>query len=225
MKISSQWPWALGMAWLPKVDAQHPFLPFSQVLLWKRFGNPKDTLPEIAKPLNPTASTRKEIAIPLVWEKPTTRSKVASMPKPVNGNSRGKCHFRVSQPKFMNSSQRIYFLCDGKSWTQAFRTHILAQYLQSYRDISWLYDFANITQVFCELFNNFLVCLKHCIVPGGTMMPMGWGMFIISCSWVVPPAISKTVSDSPLITPVMVFHRKWNKSKIVLLLPKVIRKQ
>lgn len=109
MKISSQWPWALGMAWLPKVDAQYPFLPFSQVLLWKRFGNPKDTLPEIAKPLNPTASTRKEIAIPLVWEKPTTRSKVASMPKPVNGNSRGKCHFHVSQPKFMNSSQRIYF--------------------------------------------------------------------------------------------------------------------
>lgn len=111
MKISSQWPWSLGMAWLPKVDAQYPFLPFSQVLLnlWKRFGNPKDTLPEIAKPLNPTASTRKEIAIPLVWEKPTTRSKVASMPKPVNRNSRGKCHFHVSQPKFMNLSQRIYF--------------------------------------------------------------------------------------------------------------------
>lgn len=208
MKISSQWPWFLGMAGLPKVDAQYPFLPFSQVLLnfWKRFGNPKDTLPEIAKPLNPTASTRKEIAIPLVWEKPTTRSKVASMPKPVNGNSRGKCHFHDSQPKFMNLSQNLF------SRTQAFSTHILAQYLQSY--ISWLHDFANITQVFCELSNNFLVCLEHCIVPGGTMMPMGWGMFIISCSWEVPPATSKTVSDSPLITQAMVSHRKWHKNKI-----------
>ena len=100
------------------------------------------------------------------------------------------------------------------SWTQAFSTHILAQYLQPYSDISWIHDFANITQVFCELSNNFLVCLEHCIVPGGTMMPMGWGMFIISCSWVVPPAISKIVSDSPLITQAMVSHRKRNKNKI-----------
>lgn len=62
-----------------------------------RLRHRKDALPEIAKPLNPTASTRKEMATPLVWEKPTTRSKVASMPKPAKGNSLGRrgsvlCH-------------------------------------------------------------------------------------------------------------------------------------
>lgn len=39
-------------------------------------------LPEIANPLKPTAKTKNEIATPLVWEYPTTKSKVASIPKP-----------------------------------------------------------------------------------------------------------------------------------------------
>ena len=39
--------------------------------------------PEMANPEKPTARTRKVMATPLVWEKPTTSSKVASMPKPV----------------------------------------------------------------------------------------------------------------------------------------------
>lgn len=39
-------------------------------------------LPEIANPLNPTARTKKEMAIPFVWEKPTTSRRVASIPKP-----------------------------------------------------------------------------------------------------------------------------------------------
>lgn len=38
--------------------------------------------PDIANPLKPTASTRKEMATPLLWEYPTTSSKVASMPNP-----------------------------------------------------------------------------------------------------------------------------------------------
>ncbi len=36
----------------------------------------------MAKPLNPTARTRNEMAMPLVWEKPTTRRNVASSPNP-----------------------------------------------------------------------------------------------------------------------------------------------
>lgn len=39
--------------------------------------------PDIANPLKPTASTRKEMATPLLWEYPTTSSNVASMPNPV----------------------------------------------------------------------------------------------------------------------------------------------
>lgn len=38
--------------------------------------------PDIANPLKPTARTRKEMATPLLWEYPTTSSKVASMPNP-----------------------------------------------------------------------------------------------------------------------------------------------
>lgn len=38
--------------------------------------------PDIANPLKPTASTRKEMATPLLWEYPTTSSNVASMPNP-----------------------------------------------------------------------------------------------------------------------------------------------
>lgn len=40
--------------------------------------------PDIANPLKPTASTRNEMAMPLLWEYPTISSKVASMPKPRN---------------------------------------------------------------------------------------------------------------------------------------------
>lgn len=39
-------------------------------------------LPDMAKPLKPTASTRKEIATPLLWENPTTNNSVASIPNP-----------------------------------------------------------------------------------------------------------------------------------------------
>lgn len=39
-------------------------------------------LPEMANPLKPTARTRKEMATPRVCEKPTTSSRVASIPKP-----------------------------------------------------------------------------------------------------------------------------------------------
>lgn len=39
-------------------------------------------LPDIANPLNPTARTRKEMATPLLWEYPTTKRRVASIPKP-----------------------------------------------------------------------------------------------------------------------------------------------
>lgn len=46
------------------------------------FVNLMRKIPEIAKPLKPTASTRKEMATPRVWENPTTNSKVASIPKP-----------------------------------------------------------------------------------------------------------------------------------------------
>lgn len=163
---------SLGNGWLPKVDVQYPFLPFSQVLLWKRFGNPKDTLPEIAKPLNPTASTRKEASHPFGMGKSNHKEQGCLPCQNLWMETAGKMSFSCQSAQIHEFITKNLF-----SWTQAFRTHILAQYLQSYRDISWLYDFANITQVFCELSNNFLVCLKHCIVPGGTMMPMGWGMF------------------------------------------------
>lgn len=39
-------------------------------------------IPEMANPLKPTARTRKEMATARVWENPTTRSRVASIPKP-----------------------------------------------------------------------------------------------------------------------------------------------
>lgn len=88
----------------------------------------------------------------------------------------------------MNLSDKNLFLFP---WTQVFSTYILAQYLQSYWGVSWLHDDANITRVFCEPSNIFLVDFECWMVPGDTMMPVGWGMFIIRCSWVVPPAISK----------------------------------
>lgn len=37
----------------------------------------------MANPLKPTARTRKEMATARVWEKPTTSSRVASIPNPV----------------------------------------------------------------------------------------------------------------------------------------------
>ncbi len=40
--------------------------------------------PDIANPLKPTAMTRNEMATARVCENPTTRSNVASMPKPVD---------------------------------------------------------------------------------------------------------------------------------------------
>lgn len=43
----------------------------------------KELIPEMANPLKPTARTRKEMATARVWEKPTTSSRVASMPNPV----------------------------------------------------------------------------------------------------------------------------------------------
>ena len=48
-------------------------------------------IPDIANPLKPTAKTRKDMAIPLVWENPTTNRKVASSPKPreQRANKRG----------------------------------------------------------------------------------------------------------------------------------------
>lgn len=42
----------------------------------------KAVIPEMANPLKPTASTRKEMATARVWENPTTKSRVASIPKP-----------------------------------------------------------------------------------------------------------------------------------------------
>lgn len=42
----------------------------------------KAVIPEMANPLKPTARTRKEMATARVWENPTTRSSVASIPKP-----------------------------------------------------------------------------------------------------------------------------------------------
>lgn len=39
-------------------------------------------LPDIANPLKPTASTKKEMATPLLCEYPTTKRRVASIPKP-----------------------------------------------------------------------------------------------------------------------------------------------
>lgn len=45
--------------------------------------------PEMAKPEKPTARTRKVMATPLVWEKPTTSSRVASIPKPVEEHIMG----------------------------------------------------------------------------------------------------------------------------------------
>lgn len=42
----------------------------------------KAMIPEMANPLKPTARTRKEMATARVWENPTTRSRVASIPKP-----------------------------------------------------------------------------------------------------------------------------------------------
>lgn len=42
--------------------------------------------PEMAKPLKPTAKTRKEMATPLECEYPTTSSSVASIPKPEEGH-------------------------------------------------------------------------------------------------------------------------------------------
>lgn len=97
-------------------------------VLQKGFGNAKDTLPEIAKPLNPTASTRKEMATPLVCEKPTTSSKVASMPKPANGNSRGEMsrscqsaqvHEFIKSESSINISVHLSFL-GHKSWHRAY---------------------------------------------------------------------------------------------------------
>lgn len=43
----------------------------------------KELIPEMANPLKPTARTRKEMATARVWEKPTTSSRVASIPNPV----------------------------------------------------------------------------------------------------------------------------------------------
>lgn len=52
----------------------------------------KELIPEMANPLKPTARTRKEMATARVWEKPTTSSRVASIPKPAINTC--KNHFR-----------------------------------------------------------------------------------------------------------------------------------
>lgn len=53
-------------------------------------------LPEIANPLKPTARTKKEIAIPLVWEYPTTNRSVASIPKPEAHCCKHTCYIWIS---------------------------------------------------------------------------------------------------------------------------------
>lgn len=55
--------------------------------------------PEMAKPEKPTAKTRNEMATPFVWEKPTTSSRVASIPNPDaekwSGTDKNKNEFNV----------------------------------------------------------------------------------------------------------------------------------
>lgn len=58
--------------------------------------------PEMAKPEKPTARTRNVMAMPFVCEKPTTSSRVASIPNPDAGkqNNRHK-DFSVLQRKVL----------------------------------------------------------------------------------------------------------------------------
>lgn len=62
---------AAGSAFRRILQGLHADLTFAKALI-----------PEMANPLKPTARTRKEMATARVWENPTTRSRVASIPKP-----------------------------------------------------------------------------------------------------------------------------------------------
>lgn len=56
----------------------------AMLMHWYKLNSKKKNMvsPEMAKPEKPTARTRNEMATTFVWEKPTTSSRVASIPNP-----------------------------------------------------------------------------------------------------------------------------------------------
>lgn len=134
-------------------------------------------LPEIAKPLNPTASTRKEIATPLVWEKPTTRSRVASMPKPATETEEPSC-----------VCQSAELLTERVNLTQiswVFSAYIPAQYLR-YSPVFMIVCPCHCLGVLWT-FYLILVNPEQQMVPVGSMMVPGWEMWVVN-PWVVAHA-------------------------------------
>lgn len=127
-------------------------------------------LPEIAKPLNPTASTRKEIATPLVWEKPTTRSRVASMPKPAT---------ETEEPSWVCQSAEL--LTERVNLTQiswVFSAYIPAQYLR-YSPVFMIVWPCHCLGVLWT-FYLILVNPEQQMVPVGSMIVPGWEMWVVN---------------------------------------------